>query len=45
MISPSRKTKLNPRQARQKWEEFFSTFMSNAEVDVNEPEELSLIHI
>lgn len=39
MISPSRKTKLNPRQARQKWEEFFSTFMSNAEVDVNEPEE------
>lgn len=28
--------RISPRQARTEWEEFFATFMSNADVDVNE---------
>ena len=35
-----RKRRLTPRQARTEWEEFFETFMSNADVDVNETPEV-----
>ena len=39
MTPKERRRKLTPRQARAEWEEFYETFMSNADVDVNEPPE------
>lgn len=33
------KRKLTPKQARTEWEEFYGTFVSNADVDIHEPPE------
>ncbi len=39
MKQTSRKKKLTPRQAQAQWDEFYSSFVSNADVNMNEPPE------